>query len=357
MRRFSYILVIVLICSLSLIVIRCAKSSTLNNRQLIGTWVGTYIKYDEKIPSPRIVTLNPDGSYTVKIFEQSEFESNWHIEGDSLVLDTVKLDIQQAAPDELIINGKWKTYYRRAIDKKITVTDAQIENTAWESTDPENPVKVFLNYEKMITQHPDGSLEIRCWKLKSDTGLQFFYQIGNQFRCNKITSRLQQIISLNDTEWGLQNFNIISEGTTTFRKIEYSEAVFQQLLNTKQFQRCSQYNLFNCGNLANYNDKPGLVKERYLKRFKPVPGNSQSGVLRLKFLVNCAAETGNYEFEGMNTQYKAQEFDKRIQQQIIEITSNMEGWIPYEHDDRQDFDCFANFIFKLKNGKIVDLSL
>lgn len=357
MNSRAYILNTILLCSLLFTGISCSSDPTINQRQLIGTWVGTYIQLDENLPRPRIMQIKQDGTYLADVFEFSSFESNWHIQDNQLVLDTVKLHTEQPSPDELFIRRRIKVYYRRAIDQKITVTDEQLENTSWESTDSNNPVKIHLNYEKIITELPDGSIEIRCWKLHKFKDLQFFYQRGNRYRCNKLSSHNQQILELNDKEWVIQNFNEKSIDKLTLKRIPFSKKTFETLLAQESFKRCTPYSLYNCGNLTNYHEKPGLVRENYIKQFKPIPGNTQSGFLRLRFLLNCAADMGEFEFEGMDTNHKAYEFDEQIQQQLIKLTTTMEGWKPYERDDRQDFDCFANLIFKFKNGKLVDLSL
>ncbi len=357
MNKPENILAVIFFCLLILFGSNCSESPTINSRQLIGTWVGTYIQYDEKLPRPRVIQIKPDGSYEADIFEQSKLQANWYTENNNLVMDTLKLETTQPNPDELFIKGRVQAYYRRAINQGLSVEDAQLENTAWESTDPTNPFRVYLNYEKIITEHPDGTLEIRCWKLKESNGLQFFYQRGNQSNCTKLACRLQQIIELNDKEWVLQNFNTNSIEKSTLRKIIYSEESFNNLLNKQQFMRCSEYNLFNCGSLHNYNEQPGLVPKEFSQKFKPVAGNIQSGFLRLKFVVNCLGKTGNYNFEGMDTNYKAQQFDERIEKQLIDITKNCSGWKGYEIDDRQEHDCFVNIIFKFKNGKLLELSI
>lgn len=356
MNRLAYILNTILLCSLIFSSINCSDTA-INQRQLIGTWVGAYIQWDEKLPRPRILEIKADGTYQSNTFESLELESNWHIEANQLVLDTLKLEVEQPTPNELFIRRQVRSCYLRAIDQKITVTDEQLENTAWESTNPNLPVKVYLNYEKIITELPDESIEIRCWKLQDYKGLQFFYQRGNRYHCNKLCARNQQILALNDKEWIVQNFNENSIEKQIFKRIPYSEKTFQSLLKRKSFKRCNSYNMFNCSNLTNYHEKPGLVKEYYLNKFKPIPGNTQSGFLRVRFVLNCAAEIGKFEFEGMDTNHKPHTFDEKIQEQLISLTTSMEGWKPFEVDDRNDFDCFANLIFKFENGQLIDLSL
>ena len=76
--------------------------------------------------------------------------------------------------------------------------------------------------------------------------------------------------------------------------------------------------------------------------------SKQSGLLRIRFVVNCKGETDRFRLMGMDENFQPMDFETEISHQILDLTKKMEGWLPIEMEemDNMTLDYYQYLIFK-----------
>jgi len=135
---------------------------------------------------------------------------------------------------------------------------------------------------------------------------------------------------------------------------------FNQNIDDPEFELCyeepytRQY--FNFAKGVQYNGgKPAIIKH-FKNNYKSV-ASQQSGLLRIRFIVNCKGETGRFRLMGANEDLKPMQFDTEISRQLLNLTREMTGWLPIEseREDNAALDYYQYLIFKIHQGKIIEI--
>jgi hypothetical protein len=102
-------------------------------------------------------------------------------------------------------------------------------------------------------------------------------------------------------------------------------------------------------------EKPAII-QYFMENYQAV-SSKKSGLLRIRFIVNCKGETGRFRIMSMNADYQPMDFEPQISNQILKLTKQMEGWLPIEMDqmDNMKLDYYQYLIFKIHNGKIIEI--
>lgn len=99
-------------------------------------------------------------------------------------------------------------------------------------------------------------------------------------------------------------------------------------------------------------EKPALLED-VNKHYKPVNIN-QSGLVRIRFVVNCKRETGRFRMQAMDLNYQPYEFNSQITDQLLTITKSLSGWgILTKNTTPKDY--YQYLIFKIDNGTIIEI--
>mgnify|MGYP004068633657 CR=1 FL=1 len=129
-------------------------------------------------------------------------------------------------------------------------------------------------------------------------------------------------------------------------------------LDDPEFQLCHgdsmvmQY--FNIGMGLQYaGEKLALEKEIY-SSYTDSMVSKESGLIRIRFIVNCQGKTGRFRLIGMNSNYQEREFDTSITKQLLEITRSLNSWKVLSYKD-QPQDYYQYLIFKMKDGRIEEV--
>jgi hypothetical protein len=88
--------------------------------------------------------------------------------------------------------------------------------------------------------------------------------------------------------------------------------------------------------------------------YKTLEGNTESGYITLRFIINCKGETGRFRMEQLSKDYQPYKFDDDISQQLLGLVKEMKEWQPAKHKEVV-FDTIFYLTFKIENGKPVDL--
>lgn len=97
------------------------------------------------------------------------------------------------------------------------------------------------------------------------------------------------------------------------------------------------------------------VKEHFFKGYKEVEGKDNSGIIRIKFQVNCKGDMGNFEVESYSLSYKKMNLNKNITEQFVRLTKELDNWVPAIDDKGEKVDSYKFFAFKIVDGKLKEI--
>ncbi len=105
--------------------------------------------------------------------------------------------------------------------------------------------------------------------------------------------------------------------------------------------------------------KPFLNEQKEVQTIFEANYNSkiamkESGLLRIRFLVNCQGVPGRFRMIGMDENYQSKTFDKSITNQILSISQHKIKWKPFV-SDKLNRDYYMYLIFKIDQGKIIEI--
>ena len=97
------------------------------------------------------------------------------------------------------------------------------------------------------------------------------------------------------------------------------------------------------------------IKEKYKKEYINVKKGHNSGIVKIRFDVNCLGETGNFEFETYTLNYESTTINDSIVNQIVLIARKLNNWIPGTNDDNENINSFKFIAVKVINGEIKEI--
>lgn len=97
------------------------------------------------------------------------------------------------------------------------------------------------------------------------------------------------------------------------------------------------------------------IKEHFYGKYTPVKEGINTGIIRIRFQVNCEGKAGNYEIETYDTNYRKIEIEPSIKTQLMELTQELNRWIPAKNEDGEEVNSHKFFAFRLLDGKIIDI--
>lgn len=135
---------------------------------------------------------------------------------------------------------------------------------------------------------------------------------------------------------------------------------FEAEIDDPDFKLCYTDNdirqYFNFSKGVQYKGEKTAIDQYFKENYKPVETN-QSGLIRIRFIVNCKGETGRFRLKEMDQDYQPMNFDQAITDQILNLTKEMEGWLPIEMEEMNNtkLDYYQYLIFKIDRGSIIEI--
>lgn len=131
---------------------------------------------------------------------------------------------------------------------------------------------------------------------------------------------------------------------------------FDPLIDDQDFKLCkgdsSVVQYFNTGNGLEYTGEKIAIDKIFQERYDANKVKKESGLIRIRFMVNCKGETDRFRITAMDENYNKKQFDKSITNQLLAITKTLSGWKPKESRGVA-LDYYQYLIFKVQQGKIV----
>lgn len=101
-------------------------------------------------------------------------------------------------------------------------------------------------------------------------------------------------------------------------------------------------------------DKSGLINI-FKTQYDSSVAKKESGLIRIRFIVNCNGETGRFRLLSGGLDFKEKPIDKSITDQLMRITKSLTGWKQKIDVQNQARDYYQYLIFKIVEGEIVSI--
>lgn len=128
-------------------------------------------------------------------------------------------------------------------------------------------------------------------------------------------------------------------------------------MDAADFQLCGSEKLvqqyFYFGQGLHYEGEKTALRKRFKEAYVPVE-TTQSGWIRIRFIVNCQGKAGRFRMISSDLDYQEQVFDERITDQLLKITKSLDGWGVLSKNDKPR-DYYQYLIFKINNGNLTDI--
>lgn len=103
-----------------------------------------------------------------------------------------------------------------------------------------------------------------------------------------------------------------------------------------------------------YEGEKVAIERIFEKEYNSDKVPPESGLLRIRFLVNCKGESGRFRMISMDEEYAPKTFDSSITDQLMSITKSLDGWKQFTFRGVER-DYYQYLIFKIKEGKIIEI--
>jgi hypothetical protein len=132
---------------------------------------------------------------------------------------------------------------------------------------------------------------------------------------------------------------------------------FNKEVDDSDFKVCDEDRVFQYYNFQKgfqYKGEKTEILNHFRIGYKTVDGESESGYITIRFIVNCNGETGRFRIEEMDMSYNSKIFDKKITDQLVSLTKKLNGWMRAEYENKI-FDYYQYLTFKIESGKLTEI--
>lgn len=102
-----------------------------------------------------------------------------------------------------------------------------------------------------------------------------------------------------------------------------------------------------------YEGEKAAIDEHFQSQYKKVD-SPDSGLIRIRFIVNCKGESGRFRLMGMDNDYQPKQFSEAITSQLMSLTKSLKGWKAMK-GQAQTRDYYQYLIFKIEKGQIIEI--
>ena len=135
------------------------------------------------------------------------------------------------------------------------------------------------------------------------------------------------------------------------------EIFTDSLTDAKNFKVCGEQNRivqYYAFNEKTHEGEKGTLIQHFQKGYKAVKNSKESGLIRIRFIVNCKGEAGRFRVLSMDSEYQRKEFSKKITNQLLTLTKSLKSWKPMQA--RGNFrDYYQYLMFKIEDGQLIEI--
>ncbi|MTI31068.1 hypothetical protein E1171_09630 [Cytophagales bacterium RKSG123] len=117
-------------------------------------------------------------------------------------------------------------------------------------------------------------------------------------------------------------------------------------------EKVAQYFNFSMG--LQYEGEKRALEKVFREKYNPLSREGESGLIRIRFVVNCKGKTGRFRLLQMDNDFQEKSFNPLITDQLLQITKGLTGWkrLP-DTDNARDY--YQYLIFKMEKGEIKEI--
>lgn len=132
---------------------------------------------------------------------------------------------------------------------------------------------------------------------------------------------------------------------------------FDSKIDNPNFKLCFDkyvFQYFNDSNGLQYKGEKIVLDKTYFDNYKNQNLVGETGLIRIRFIVNCKGETDRFRILEMDENYKEKKFNEKITNQLLQISKNLSGCNPKIIQNR-NVDYYQYLIFKIKDGNLIEI--
>lgn len=344
-----------------LLPLSCGKSGLINQQAVEGLWMGGAYQLDlgEYPPFTKILEFTNDGQFIEKRAGEGQPDTfDYDFREYSLHIDTFeyKLFDLKRVGEELHWGKHFTRYYQKihpATDLDAGQVAIWLQQKNWQLGPS---IFQFTQDGQFWEATAEGDFcRQYCYSLETYKGHLFIIKKGNHLNCNYYIQYLEQVIEANASE-----IIVIRWQGNGFETVRYQALSKNVPCSSAPFQLCNKYLYVNYPKHRYYYKgtvyQGGLyqINKFFRERYRAPKDSDESGLIRVRFIVNCEGKAGRFEILELNNDYEVKQFDSAISQQILDITKDLQDWIP-GRDNGMAIDTYKYLTFKIKNGAIVEI--
>ncbi|MEO0339391.1 MAG: hypothetical protein AAF242_09260, partial [Bacteroidota bacterium] len=136
------------------------------------------------------------------------------------------------------------------------------------------------------------------------------------------------------------------------------EIIFDPKLDDSDFKTCDddKYTIqyFNNSKGLEYKGGKPAIEATVIRQYKAPSRKGETGLIRIRFVVNCKGEAGRFRLMGMDESYEEKKFSKKITRQLLDITKRLDGWMVKSlRGNTRDY--YQYLIFKIEDSEMVKI--
>jgi hypothetical protein len=339
-------------------VISCTSDQDVDLR---GEWVSAHIRFDKDLYQPLLshIEIFGDSAVVTPFLDPRPDTFPMLIEADTLRIDTTVY-----GPEDFGMSGPFFTYRRpysismyRPEDAQLMASRIEIRNMLREKAwgFGEEVWHLKAEGEALIQPAIDEPANQHCWSVKEVGGSIFLVLSGNQVGCDMLSHPLYQVVDFDDEALSLRFAEKDEIKKRELRLIEAGEP------EVSDFQLCNRYLNLGLPSHHYYYQGTRLVGGHYLirkilKEHYDAGGGDFTGLVRVRFVVNCEGKTGLFETVCYDQDYMKVEKDT-LAGHLEDITRKLGPWVPgtYSGQGGQPIDTYCFIGYKIKDGEVVDI--
>lgn len=139
------------------------------------------------------------------------------------------------------------------------------------------------------------------------------------------------------------------------------DIAYNPSIDNPDFQLCKDetqviqyYALTSAQGLKTYKGENYEISRIFHEQYKADQAKKESGLVRIRFIVNCYGQSGRFRMMSMDNNYQKKIFDASITDQLLSITKSLDGWIPFVVQEIER-EYYQYLIFKIQDGNIIEI--
>lgn len=341
-----------------------SQAQPLTRDQLIGTWIGVRLEYDEQFyrPNPIYMTLSADSTYSFGLIDANSplRRATWSMSKQSVRLDTSTYALNQwtLSGDELRLTGVFPMTFRKLTETDVDSAAVHNALAGYSWTTDSLSYHFHADGSACLKNQKTGDVAVHCWRL-TQVGRSVFVVIkGNQVDCDGNFQYPLQVTRLLINELQCQGGGPRANERLSLTR--GTKLAAESHCEPRGFQACRTHTFPPFNLYPYYSYRRGRlfdIRQVVEREYKPLVLPGQSGLIRFRFVVNCRGETGQFEMLEVDENYEKCSFDPRIINQLTDICHtklpNQEPGKPNGETEPVDTVCLLTF--RLKDGLITEI--